>query len=103
VQRDLLSPARAAHPARLDPPGVRNQGASTMRYVYVALIVVLTAIVLLFKFQNLETVTVSLLASSFTLPVSVLVLLVYALGMLTGGFVLAFFRTLARGASRPAA
>jgi lipopolysaccharide assembly protein A len=74
-----------------------------MRYVYVALIVVFTAIVLLFKFQNLETVTVSLATSSFTLPVSVLVLLVYLLGMFTGGFVLALLRSWVRGANqRPA-
>lgn len=69
-----------------------------MRYVYIALIVVLTAAVLLFKFQNLEQVTVSLLGASATLPVSVLVLLVYVLGMLTGGFVLALLRTSVRGA-----
>jgi lipopolysaccharide assembly protein A len=71
-----------------------------MRYVYIALIVVFTAIVLLFKFQNLETVTVSLATSSFTLPVSVLVLLVYLLGMLTGGFVLALLRSWVRGANQ---
>ena len=63
-----------------------------MRYVYIALIVVFTAIVVLFKFQNLESVTVSLFAASITLPVSILVLLIYVLGMLTGGFVLALLR-----------
>jgi putative membrane protein len=73
-----------------------------MRFVYIALIVVLAAIVLAFKFQNLETVTVSLFGAGFTLPLSVLVLLVYLLGMLTGGFVLALFRSLARGAGRRA-
>jgi uncharacterized integral membrane protein len=64
-----------------------------MRFVYIALIVLFTAIVALFKFQNLETVTVSLLSASFTLPVSVLVFLVYILGMLTGGSLLALLRT----------
>jgi len=64
-----------------------------MRFVYIGLIVALTAVVLLFKFQNLERVTVSFLSASFTLPVSVLVTLVYVLGMLTGGFVLALLRT----------
>jgi uncharacterized integral membrane protein len=57
-----------------------------MRYVYIALIVLLTALVLAFKVQNLETVTVTLFSASMVLPVSVLVLLVYVLGMLTGGF-----------------
>jgi uncharacterized integral membrane protein len=69
-----------------------------MRFVYIALIVVFTAAVLLFKFQNLERVTVSLLGASATLPVSVLVLLVYVLGMLTGGFVLALLRGWMSGA-----
>ena len=71
-----------------------------MRYVYIALIVVLTASVLLFKLQNLEQVTVSFLSASFTLPVSVLLVLIYVLGMLTGGFVLALVRTWVRGARR---
>jgi uncharacterized integral membrane protein len=68
--------------------------------VYIALIVVLTAAVLLFKVQNLEQVTVSFLSASFTLPVSVLLVLIYVLGMLTGGFVLALVRTWIRGARR---
>jgi uncharacterized integral membrane protein len=71
-----------------------------VRYVYIALIVALTALVLLFKLQNLEQVTVSLLSASFTLPVSVLLVLVYALGMLTGGFVLALVKTWVKGARR---
>jgi len=69
-----------------------------MRTLYIALIVVFTAIVVLFKFQNLETVTVSLLSASLTLPVSGLVFAVYVLGMLTGGFVLALLRGWVRGA-----
>jgi uncharacterized integral membrane protein len=68
--------------------------------VYIALIVALTALVLLFKVQNLQSVTVSLLSASFTLPVSVMLFLVYVLGMLTGGFLLALVRTWVRGARR---
>jgi putative membrane protein len=51
-----------------------------MRVVYIALIVLFTAIVLLFKFQNLDTVTLSLFAASITLPVSLLVIGIYVLG-----------------------
>jgi putative membrane protein len=69
-----------------------------MRYAYIGLIVAFTALVLLFKFQNLETVTVSLFSSSLTLPVSFLVVGIYLLGMLTGGFVLALLRTWIGGA-----
>ena len=71
-----------------------------MRTLYIALIVAFTAIVVLFKFQNLETVTVTLLSASLTLPVSMLVLAIYVLGMLTGGFVLALVRGWVRGARR---
>jgi uncharacterized integral membrane protein len=71
-----------------------------MRYVYMALIAILAAIVILFKVQNLEAVTVSLFAASVTMPVSVLVLLIYLLGMLTGGFLLALVRSWVHGATR---
>ena len=71
-----------------------------MRYVYMALIAVLVAIIILFKVQNLESVTVSLFSASVTLPVSVLVLLIYILGMLTGGFLLALLRSWVHGATR---
>jgi putative membrane protein len=71
-----------------------------MRYVYMALIAILAAVVILFKVQNLESVTVSLFSASVTLPVSVLVLLIYVLGMLTGGFLLALLRSWVHGATR---
>jgi len=63
-----------------------------MRYLYIGLIVVLTAAVLLFKIQNLETATVSLLSMSVTLPVSLLVIGVYVLGMFTGGILVSLVR-----------
>jgi lipopolysaccharide assembly protein A len=71
-----------------------------MRYVYMALIAILAAIIILFKVQNLESVTVSLFSASVTLPISVLVLLIYVLGMLTGGFLLALLRSWVHGATR---
>ena len=70
-----------------------------MRYVYIALIVAFAGIVTLFKVQNLEVVTVSLFSMSMSMPTSMLVLLIYVLGMLTGGFVLAALRSWMRGAS----
>jgi uncharacterized integral membrane protein len=80
-----------------DQANLKN--ASPMRYLHVALIVVLTAVILLFKFQNLERVTVSFLSAGITLLVSVLVLLVYMLGMFTGGSFVALVRSLIRGAT----
>ena len=75
---------------------------AAMRYVYIALIVVFTAVVLLFKVQNLQTATVSLFSASITLPVSILVAGLYVLGMLTGGSLVALLRTWIRGARRDA-
>jgi uncharacterized integral membrane protein len=77
---------------------VRDLGGCVVRYVYIGLIVVFTALVLLFKVQNLETVTVSLFSASVSLPVSVLIVGVYLLGMFTGGFVLALLRSWVGGA-----
>jgi uncharacterized integral membrane protein len=69
-----------------------------MRGVYIALIVVFTAIVLMFKIQNLDSATVTLFSMSMTLPVSVLVVGVYVLGMLTGSFLVSLLRSWMRGA-----
>jgi uncharacterized integral membrane protein len=69
-----------------------------MRYLYIALIVAFTAFILLFKVQNFETATVTLFSASVTLPVSLLVIGVYVLGMLTGGFVLSLLRSWVGGA-----
>ena len=69
-----------------------------MKYVYIALIVAFTAMVLLFKFQNLDSVTVSLFSANLTLPLSVLVIAIYLLGMLTGGFIVSLLKSWIRGA-----
>jgi putative membrane protein len=79
--------------------GEFTTGARPMRYVYMALIAVLVGIVILFKVQNLETATVTFLSMSFSVPVSMLVFLIYVLGMFTGGFMLQLLRTWIRGAS----
>ena len=72
-----------------------------MRFVYIALVVLLTVAVLLFKFQNLTSVTLSFLAMNVTLPVSVLVIGVYVLGMVTGGALVSLVRGWVRGAMPP--
>jgi uncharacterized integral membrane protein len=71
-----------------------------MRYVYIALIVAVTALVLVFKVQNLETVTLAFFSVRLTLPVSILVILIYVLGMLTGSMVTSVLRGWVKGASR---
>jgi uncharacterized integral membrane protein len=54
------------------PAMVGPKGAS-IRYVYAALIILITAMVLLFKIQNLSLVTISLLNMSLTLPALLLI------------------------------
>lgn len=71
-----------------------------MRYVYAGLIIVVTAVVLLFKIQNLTSVTVSLFSMSLTMPVSLLVIGVYLLGMLTGSTLWSLLRGWMHGATR---
>lgn len=69
-----------------------------MRYLYLALLIGLTAVVFLFQFQNLEATTVSFLSASLTLPLSVLLVCVYVLGMFTGGVLLSLVRSWMQGA-----
>lgn len=69
-----------------------------MRHVYIALIVAFTALVLLFKVQNFESATVSLFSLSVTLPVALLVVGIYVLGMGTGGALFALLRSWIAGA-----
>ncbi|MGL6350302.1 DUF1049 domain-containing protein [Aeromonas sp. HMWF014] len=71
-----------------------------MRYVYAALIIVITTIVLLFKIQNISLVTVSLLNMSLTLPASLLIVGVYVLGMLTGSVLWSLLRGWLKAAMR---
>lgn len=72
-----------------------------MRYVYLALIVLVTVAVAGFMAQNMGPVTVAWLSSSVTLPLSVLTIVVYVLGMFTGGALLSAVRTWVRGATKP--
>jgi lipopolysaccharide assembly protein A len=72
-----------------------------MRYIYILLIILITLAVVTFKVQNIESVTVSFLSSTVKMPLSVLILGVYFLGLLTGGMVVSAVRSWIRGATRP--
>jgi uncharacterized integral membrane protein len=71
-----------------------------MRYVYVILIACLIALTLTFSLQNMGIVTISFLNTSATLPLAVLVILVFVSGMITGGSVLAIVRSWIRRAGK---
>lgn len=68
------------------------------RYIYIALIAIFTALVLLFKVQNIDSVTVSLFTLSLTMPLSLLLIGIYVLGMFTGSFIVGLLREWLQGA-----
>jgi putative membrane protein len=63
-----------------------------MRWVYTGVIVAFLAAILIFAFQNLESVTMSFFGSRISAPLAVIVAVVYLLGMATGGSVWALMR-----------
>jgi len=71
-----------------------------MRILYLFLIILLAGVTILFAVQNLQTITVSFLNWSVTLPIALVVIGAYALGMLSGGSVLAFLRWTLRRSKR---
>lgn len=72
-----------------------------MRYVYIVLSALLITAIVFFTIQNMQDLTVTLFSASVTLPASLLIAIVYVLGMLTGGFMLSVARTWIKGAKRP--
>ena len=71
-----------------------------MRWVYLAIIVLFAAAALTFAFQNRDAVSVSFLSFSIRAPLVALILVVYVLGAVTGGSLLAFLRKSYEGSRR---
>ena len=63
-----------------------------MRWVYLTVIVLFVLATVIFAMQNLEVVTVSFLGFEARAPLAVLTILIYILGALTGGSLLALLR-----------
>ncbi len=63
-----------------------------MRIFFLVLLILLAGITAMFALQNLQTITVSFLNWSVTLPIALVVIGAYVLGMASGGSVLAFLR-----------
>jgi lipopolysaccharide assembly protein A len=73
---------------------------TVMRWVYLAIIVLLVVVTLVFALQNLEMITVSFLGFGIRAPLAILVTVVYLLGAVTGGSLLALLRRLVEGSRR---
>ena len=63
-----------------------------MRWLYLAIVVVFVAALIVFVFQNTQSVDISFLTLGVTLPLAVLVFIVYLLGALSGGSLYALLR-----------
>ncbi|MEX1198944.1 MAG: LapA family protein [Pseudohongiellaceae bacterium] len=71
-----------------------------MKNLYATLVVLFTILVIIFVFQNTETVTVRFLTASISLPRSLMLVMVYVLGMFTGGYAMNLIRKWMRGARK---
>jgi uncharacterized integral membrane protein len=74
-----------------------------MRWFHMAVIVALVAATVIFATQNFQSVAVSFLNLMINAPLAVLVVVIYLLGMATGGSLWAFVRWALDGSKRPAA
>ncbi|MBN9084358.1 MAG: hypothetical protein BGP04_12910 [Rhizobiales bacterium 62-17] len=63
-----------------------------MRWLNTATIIILVVAILIFALQNLENVTLSFLGFRITAPLALQIIIVYLLGMATGGSTLALVR-----------
>jgi uncharacterized integral membrane protein len=63
-----------------------------MRWLYLAIVIVIVAAVLIFALQNLGVVTMSFLGFSLRAPLAILAAVVYVLGAFTGGSLFGLLR-----------
>jgi uncharacterized integral membrane protein len=63
-------------------------------------VIVFVAALIIFVFQNTQSVTIAFLALGATLPLAVLVFIVYVLGALSGGSLYALLRRSVAGSRR---
>ena len=71
-----------------------------MRWFYLAIVVVFVAALIIFVFQNTQSVSTAFLSLRLTLPLAALVFVVYVLGALTGGSLYALLRRSVAGSRR---
>jgi len=71
-----------------------------VRWIYLAIVVLVAAATLIFALQNLQIVSVSFLATSLSAPLALLVFVVYVLGAATGGSLYALLRRSVQGSRR---
>jgi lipopolysaccharide assembly protein A len=73
-----------------------------VRWLYLVIVVLFVAALIIFVFQNTQSVSTSFLSLGVTLPLAALVFIVYVLGALTGGSLYALLRRSVAGSRRTA-
>ena len=73
-----------------------------MRWVHLAVIVVFAGATLVFAAQNFATVTMAFLGFSVRMPLALMAIIVYLLGMATGGSLITLLRRSIAGWRNPA-
>jgi len=63
-----------------------------MRWIHLAIIILFALATLIFAVQNLQTVTIAFLGFSVSLPLALQAIVIYLLGMATGGSLWALLR-----------
>lgn len=71
-----------------------------MRWLYLTGCCLLGVVTLIFAYENTEIVSVDFLWFSLRLPLALLVVVIYIVGMLTGSYLWIFIRRLVTGARR---
>ena len=71
-----------------------------MRWIYLAVIILIAAAAIIFALQNFEIVTMSFLGFNARVPQALLVAVVYLLGAATGGSLFALLRRSYQGSRR---
>jgi putative membrane protein len=72
-------------------PGL-TEISDTMRWINLAVIIIFVLAMLIFAAQNFQTVTVYFLTFKMSAPHAILIVVIYILGMVTGGSVGALMR-----------
>lgn len=71
-----------------------------MRWIYLAIVIVVAAATLIFALQNLQIVSVAFLGLAISAPLALMTFIVYILGALTGGSLYALLRRSVQGSRR---
>ncbi len=80
-----------------------EQGRAYMRWFHTAVIAVIAIAFVIFAFQNLQSVSVAFFGFGITAPLALLFIVIYLLGMASGGSTWALIRWAWQGSRQPAA